>query len=280
MNEPSAFDAYAPAEMARRVEDVGVVKAQLAADKLLALAVLAGAFIALGAAFSTLAVTGSSLGYGMTRVVGGVAFALGLILVVVAGAELFTGNNLIVMAWASRRVGTGALLRNWALAYLGNLAGAVATAGIVFAAKAWDGEPAAGTALKIAAAKCSIAPIQAFLLGVLCNALVCLGVWLCFSARSTTDKILSILPPITAFVALGFEHCVANMYFLPLGLMLKGVPAVVQASGLTEPALAALSLAGSARNLAFVTLGNLVGGGGMVAGVYWFVYLRPKPRGD
>ncbi len=264
--------------MAERVEQAGVAKAGLSASSLLTLALLAGAFISLGAAFSTVAVTDSTLSFGLTRVVAGVTFSLGLILVVIAGAELFTGNLLIVMAWASRRVTTIGLLRNWVLAYIGNLFGAMATAGVMYMAHAWTfgGGSVGATALKIAAAKAALPFGEALLLGVLCNALVCLAVWLCFSARSTTDKILSILFPITAFVAMGFEHSIANMYFIPMGLLLKAEPSVVAASGLSPAQLAPLTVSGYAANLIPVTIGNMIGGGVMVAAVYWFVYLRKK----
>jgi formate/nitrite transporter len=274
------MDAYSPAEMAGRVRDVGVSKANLDRASMFALAVLAGGFIALGACFSTLSVSGVELGYGLNRLVAGVTFSLGLILVIVAGAELFTGNNLVVMAWAEGRVSLGQLLSGWVWVYVGNFAGSVATAGLVFFAAPWvaDDHEVGATALRIALAKCQLAPVQAFFLGVLCNALVCLAVWLCFSARSTTDKILSILFPITAFVALGFEHSVANMYFIPMGLLLEGEPAVRAAAGLDEAALSALSLAGFARNLVPVTLGNVLGGSLLVGAMYWFVYLRGAER--
>ncbi len=278
MDRREYMDAYAPSEMAQRVYDVGVAKAKLDLPSLFALAVLAGAFIALGACFSTLAISGVEVGYGIKRLIAGLTFSLGLILVVVAGAELFTGNNLVVMAWAQRSVSTGQLLRNWAWVYAGNLVGAVATAALVYFAAPWvaSDNQVGATAVRIALAKCKLGFGAAFFLGVLCNALVCLAVWLCFSARSTTDKILSILFPITAFVALGFEHSVANMYFIPMGLFLKNQPDVVAAGAWTAEALAPLSLAGFVRNLIPVTLGNIVGGGLLVGGIYWFIYLRGR----
>ena len=185
---------------------------------------LAGAFIALGAIFATTVVAGGSgLAFGVSRLLGGLAFSLGLILVVVGGAELFTGNNLIVMAWAGRRVSTRRLLRNWTIVYLGNLVGALATAGVLFASRQYEfGDGAVGVpALTIAAAKTNLGFVQAIALGTLCNALVCLAVWLSYSARTTADKVLCIVPPIAAFVAAGFEHCVANMFFIPIGLLIK-----------------------------------------------------------
>lgn len=283
MVEKSAvsLDALMPREMAARAEAVGVAKAGLSAFPLLALAVLAGAFISLGALFATVAAAGGqALPFGLGRLLIGLAFSLGLILVVVAGAELFTGNNLIVMAWASGKVTTAQLLRNWLLVYLGNFAGAVGTALLVFFSGHYRfGAGQVGlAALNIAQAKTDLGFVPAVLLGVLCNALVCLAVWLCLSARSTVDKILSIVPPITAFVAAGFEHSIANMYFIPLGLLIRaGAPAEFwTAAGRTAADFPGLTwdrfLLG---NLLPVTLGNIIGGAVLVGLVYWSIYLRP-----
>ncbi len=276
-----SIDAYAPAEMAQRVEGVGVKKANLDWATTFALAVLAGAFIGLGANFATLVWTDNGLGYGVSRLLGGTVFSLGLILVVVAGAELFTGNNLIVMAWASGKVRTRQLFRNWAIVYVGNFVGSLATAYGVYLARQWsfDTFKVGATALNIANTKVGLDFVSALMLGVFCNALVCLAVWLCFSARTTTDKILAIVPPIAAFVAGGFEHSVANMYFIPMGLFLRNEPQVVAASGKTVEQLASLNWYGFiVNNLLPVTLGNIIGGGIMVAAVYWFVYLRNEPE--
>lgn len=270
------IDAYAPAEIAQRVLNVGVAKARLALPDALALAVLAGAFIALGAAFATLAMTDTGLGFGPTRVLGGVAFSLGLILVVVAGAELFTGNNLVAMAWASREITTVQMARNWAIVFVGNFIGAVGTVLLVFWTRTWTlhGNSVGAKALGIAASKCNLGFSEAFVRGILCNALVCLAVWLCQSGRSTTDKILAIVWPIAGFVALGFEHSIANMYFIPLGLLLKSQPDLLAATGGSAAGLDQLTVTGFAGNLVPVTLGNIVGGTLFVAGIYWFVYLR------
>jgi formate/nitrite transporter len=259
-------DAYPPREIARKVESLGVAKARTDSLTLLALAVLAGAFISLGALFFVVVVTKSTLGFGMTRLVGGVSFCLGLILVVVAGAELFTGNNLIAMAWASKLIGTREVMRNWVLAYLGNVGGCLATVLlVVWANIAGLGGGAIGeTAIAIARAKADLSVIEAFARGILCNALVCLAVWLALGGRSATDKILAILFPITAFVAMGFEHSIANWFFLPLGLVLDGEGAV--------------SVVGATRNIVAVTAGNVVGGTLLVAGVYWVAYLRGEHR--
>jgi len=259
--DPTGIDAYAPAQMAARVERAGISKTELPALSVFALAMLAGAFIAFGAMLYTLVITDSGLGFGPSRLLSGLAFSLGLILVIVGGAELFTGNALIVMAWASRRISSAALLRNWALVYGGNFAGALGAALLVYLSGtlSLDGGAVGHSARTIAAAKLALPAGQAFFRGVLCNALVCLAVWLCYSARDVAGKILAIVWPISAFVALGFEHSVANMYLIPIG-MLAG---------------AAFDLGGFARNLLWVSLGNIAGGAGGVALVYWTIYLRP-----
>lgn len=273
-------DAYTPDEIAARVRDVGIRKASLDLPSMLALAILAGAFIALGACLSTLSIAGFDGSYGIRRLVAGLTFSLGLILVVLAGAELFTGNNLVIMAWASRLVSTRALLRSWAWVYFGNFIGAVATAVLVFLTAPWITHQFQVdiVAINTALTKIQIPPTQSFFLGILANALVCLAVWLCFGARTAGGKILAIIFPITAFVALGFEHSIANMYFFSIGLLLKGQPEIVAAGQWPAETLQALSLAGALRNLVPVTLGNIVGGAGLVGGMYWFIYLRPGAR--
>ncbi len=275
---PGGFDALPPLEMARKAEQVGESKAGMSAANTLALGVLAGAFIAMGAIFATTVTAGGAdLPYGVSRLLAGLTFSLGLILVIVAGAELFTGNNLIVMAWASRRVSTARLLRNWTLVYIGNFAGAIATAGLLFVGKQYTfGKGAVGEqALAIAAGKTNLGFVQAIALGAFCNALVCLAVWLAYGARTTADKILAIIPPIAAFVAAGFEHSVANMFFIPMGLLVKTDHAFV-ASHTTPPGFDHLTWSHFfLSNLVPVTIGNVIGGGLMVGAVYWFVYLRP-----
>ena len=285
-NNQLSFDALLPAEMAQKAENAGVAKANLGFWQMLALAVLAGAFIALGAVFATTVTAGSSriLSFGVTKLLGGLVFCLGLILVVVAGAELFTGNNLIVMAWAGGKVSTRLLLRNWGIVYVGNFVGAGMTAVLVFLSGQYAlGNGAVGlNALNIANAKVNLGFGQAIVLGVLCNALVCLAVWLCMSARTTTDKILAIIFPITAFVAAGFEHSIANMYFIPVGLLIKaGANASFWGGGLDFVAGDYANLTWGnffVANLLPVTIGNMIGGAVMVGAVYWFIYLRPQQR--
>jgi formate transporter len=277
------LDALPPAEMARKAETVGETKAAMEPANVFFLSVLAGAFIAMGAIFATTVMAGGThTAYGAIRLLGGLAFSLGLILVVVAGAELFTGNNLIVMAWASRRVSTARLLGNWALVYVGNLVGAVATAALMLVAKQYTfGHGAVGaTALTIASSKTSLGFVQAIALGAFCNALVCLAVWLTYGAHTTADKILAVIPPIAAFVAAGFEHSVANMFFIPMGLLIKTDHSWINSTdGL--PDLSHLTWERFVvHNLLPVTIGNVVGGALMVGAVYWFVYLRRRPVPD
>jgi len=288
------IDALLPAEMAVRAEYLGVRKVEMPALKMFTLAILAGAFISLGAVFATTVSAGSvsvtlpdgsaafstGLPYGFTRLLAGVVFSLGLILVVVGGAELFTGNNLIVMAWASGKVTGRALLRNWIIVYSGNFVGAIGTAILMFLSKQYTfGASAVGVAaLKTAVAKCDLAFGQALVLGILCNALVCLAVWLTYSARSTMDKIAAIVFPITAFVAAGFEHSIANMYFIPYALIVKGFDSAFMA-GISDKVTNLDALTWSnffLNNLVPVTIGNIIGGAVLVAAVYWSVFLRNK----
>lgn len=272
------IDAYTPKEMAARVEKAGIGKVRLDALSMFALAALAGAFIALGAVLYTFVVHNSSLSLGLTQLIGGLVFCLGLILVIVAGAELFTGNNLIVMACVNGDITTMQLLRNWGIVYVGNFVGALIMVALIYFSNHWSFGDVGVKALMIAHKKVSLSFTEAIAKGVLCNVLVCLAVWLCYAGRSVTDKILAILFPITAFVALGFEHSVANMYFIPAGLLLADnagmVTAASQLSGGTLD-LSQLTLAGFLlSNLLPVTIGNMLGGGVLVALVYWFIYLR------
>lgn len=256
-NNPTGLDAYKPVEVARRIEEAGVTKAALPLVPLATLSVLAGVFIGFGAAAYTMTMTGVDLTYGPARLLGGLVFCLGLALVIIGGAELFTGNTLLVMAFVDGRVGAGAIARNWAVSFGGNFAGALGLVALMAATGLFSG-PMGATAAKIASAKVSLGFVEAFSRGILCNALVCLAVWLTFAGHSATDKLLAILLPISAFVLLGFEHSIANMYLIPAG-WLAGAP---------------VTAAGFAHNLFAVTLGNIVGGAGGVALSYWLAYGR------
>jgi formate transporter len=278
-----ALDALPPAQIAARAADVGAVKADMDATRTLTLGVLAGAFIGLGAAFATTVAAGAAdtLPFGVTRLLMGLVFSLGLVLVVVAGAELFTGNNLIVIAWAEGRISPRRLARNWALVYLGNLIGAIATAAIVLAAGQYrfGGGSVGVSALGIAEAKAGLGVTQAIALGALCNALVCLAVWLSYGARSVTDKVVAVVFPISAFVALGFEHSIANMYFLPLAVLVRdhAPPGFWREADVAAADFPHVTWADAiVNNLLPVTLGNVFGGSVMVGLVYWAVYLRGR----
>jgi formate/nitrite transporter len=269
------FNAYSPSEIQDAVETVGVKKANMPLLPCFMLAVVAGGSIGLGALYYTIVASDAELSFATTRVAGGLAFSLGLALVLVGGAELFTGNNLIVMAWASRRVSTRAMLRNWLIVYCGNLVGALGLAVLVLLAHHLDmnGGRIGLSILNTAVGKISPDVITLFFKGVLCNLLVCMGVWLAYAGRSVTDKIVGLILPVSAFVAAGFEHCIANMYFLPLAWLMTAtgqVPQGFDASVITLP--------GIIHNLVPVTLGNIAGGSGFVGLAYWIIYRKGTQR--
>ncbi len=282
-SQPSTFDELLPAEMAAKAQSIGIKKANLDFISTFALAVLAGAFIALGCIFFTVSQTtgGTAVSWGLSRVVGGLTFSLCLFLGIVGGAERFTGNNLIFMAWASRQLSTWKVLRNWGIVYVGNLCGAVATALVVFWGQHYEfAKGGVGlTALNIGLAKVNYDFVQAIILGILCNAMVCLAVWLTYSARTVMGRIMAIIFPIAGFVAAGFEHCVANMYFIPYSILVRsGAGADFwQSIGTTADAYSRLTWGNFiVDNLIPVTIGNIIGGVFFVALVYWVVYLRNK----
>ena len=269
--QPPIFNlqAYSPAEIEETIEKVGVKKANLPFLASFMLAIVAGGGIGFGALYYTIVASDPSLSFATARVVGGLVFTLGLTLVLVGGAELFTGNNLIVMAWASGRVSAATMLRNWAIVYLGNLVGSLGLVILVFSSHHLDmNDGRIGlSVLNTAAGKIRPDMATLFVKGILCNVLVCAAVWLAYAGRSVTDKIVAVILPISGFVAAGFEHCVANMYFLPLAWLLVQAghaPATFDASPIT--------IAGIIHNLVPVTLGNIVGGAGFVGAVYWAIY--------
>jgi len=277
-----SVDAYTPQQIAARVQQLGATKATGDPLQVFALAVLAGAFIALGAAFFTVVTYDpGSIAGGLLRLMGGLVFCLGLILVVVAGAELFTGNNLIVMAFVDGKVTLGQLLKNWLIVYLGNFVGAMGMLLMIYFSGHWQlADGAVGAkAIAIANSKVNLSWLEALFRGILCNVLVCLALWLCYAGRTVVDKVLAILFPITAFVALGFEHSVANMYFIPAGLLASLDPQMLQS--LMPVNLDNLTIAGFLwHNLLPVTLGNMLGGGLFVGLVYWFIYLRKNKESN
>lgn len=276
MSEMFGFDAFSPKEVAERIDAIGVAKARLPLRAMFMLSVLAGAFIGLGSTAFVLVQSDASLGFAASRFLGGLVFSLGLLLVVVAGAELFTGNNLLAMAWADGRITSAEVLRNWCVVAAGNLVGAAGLALLVAWARLGDmhGGDVAIQAAKIAAAKADLPAHVGFFRGVLCNLLVCMAVWMATAGRSVTDKTVAIVPPITVFVAAGFEHSIANMFFFPLAMLLHAA----------DPGLAAtaapVSLSDMAVNLGPVIAGNLVGGSVLVALVYWVIYRAGNRSGS
>lgn len=275
------FDDYSPSGIAKRVEAAGVKKAKLNFLSLFLLSILAGAFIAIASEFFILVTFDSNLGVGLTKLIGGICFSIGLILVVIAGAELFTGNTMIVMAFASRIVSWKQLLKNWSVSYVGNFIGSLVIVLLMYLTNQWKTKEflLGAKALQIAATKVNLGFLEAFASAILCNALVCLAVWLCFSARTVVSKIAAIIFPITAFVASGFEHSIANMYFIPIGMVLKNNPDVIEALSKTAPYLdiSRLNVTGLLGNLLPVTLGNIIGG--VVMGlIYWVIIIFPQKK--
>ena len=279
------IDAYAPVKMADKVGHVGVAKSQLSSLTTFALSILAGVFIALGIQLSMLVTHTATSSYGLNQLVGGVAFTLALVLIVIAGAELFTGNCLIAMSFMARKITGKDLARNLIIAFIGNFIGALTLVLWIYVSKQWTiNNYLLGAKIVLAANdKVNIPFGAAFARGVICNALVCLGIWLCYSARSNMDKILALLWPISCLIACGFEHCVVNMWLIPMGLVLKGNSAVLAAAekfhgGKLDLSNLTLFKGFLIDNLFPVVLGNLFGGIVLVAGVYWFIYLRPSKR--
>jgi formate transporter len=254
-----SVDAFAPREIATRLEAANILRASLPARSLILLGLLGGLYIGFGGALATLVLTDNALGFGLGRFVAGLSFSLGLIMLVVAGGELFTGNNLMVLAYAGRKISTRAVLRNWSIVFAANTVGAILLALAIHASGVLDGNAVKATAVRIAETKAQLAIGPAFVRGILCNMLVCLAVWLSAGARSVEGKAIAIALPIGAFVALGFEHCIANLYLLPIG-MLSG---------------AQVGLGDAVGNLLPVTLGNMLGGV-LVAVAYYFVYLAKE----
>ena len=279
------IDAYAPAKMADRVGMVGVAKSQLGTLTTFALSILAGVFIALGMQLSMVVTHTATSNYGLNQLVGGVAFTLSLVLIVIAGAELFTGNCLIAMSFMARKITGKDLARNLIIAFIGNFIGALTLVLWIYNSNQWTiNNYLLGAKIVLAANdKVSLPFGVAFTRGVLCNALVCLGIWLCYSGRSNMDKILSLLWPISCLIASGFEHCVVNMWLIPMGLILKGNSAVLAAAEKVHGGQLDLSNLTFFKgflidNLVPVVFGNLFGGIVLVAGVYWFIYLRPSKK--
>jgi formate/nitrite transporter len=263
-------DTYSPDEISKRILLVGVAKSKLPFLSLSLLGILAGAFIGFGALFYTTIISDTSLSFAWARLLGGLCFSLGLVLVIIAGAELFTGNVLIALAWADKKVSLAQLLRNWAIVSFSNFTGAAGLALLVFFSGSWKmNDGAIGDAyLQIAINKSMMPFWELFALGILCNNLVCLAIWMSFAGRTVTDKCLVIIFPITAFVAAGFEHSIANMYFYSIAIFLKMGGHHLPING------DVISISGMLNNLVPVVLGNILGGSVLVALIYWLIYRR------
>jgi formate/nitrite transporter len=264
-------EAYSPAEIQDKVEKLGVKKARMPFLPEFMLSIVAGGSIALGGMFFVIILADPTLGFAFQRLFGGIVFALGLALVMIGGAELFTGNCLIVMAWSNGQIRTGELLRNWTVVWFGNLVGALGIVFLLFMAHFADlNSGNVGTAIvKLAVGKLTPDMTTIFFKGILCNILVCLGVWLAYAGRSVADKMSGMVLPVACFVAAGFEHCVANMFFLPMAWVLSETGHV--AAGVD---VSAITMANIVHNLIPATLGNIVGGAGFVGGIYWLIYRK------
>ena len=264
-------DALAPAQIETKAEAVGEAKAGMGTRQTFVLACLAGLFIGMGGMFMLLVKSDSTLPFATSQLLGGLAFSLGLFAVVMAGAELFTGNSLMICGRLSGRYSRRQLAHSWTVVYLGNLVGSLALVLLLTLAnfRGMNSGAVGATAVTVAAAKINQGWWVIFFRGVMCNVLVCLAVWMSFGARTAVDKLCVVTLPVIAFVACGFEHCVANMFFLPMGLatMLSGVvPQGVDMS--------ALNLGGIVWNLSASTLGNLAGGVCIIGLSYWLAYAR------
>jgi formate/nitrite transporter len=264
-------DAYSPAEIQDGVEKLGVKKAHMPFLPEFMLSIVAGCSIAFGGMFFVIVLADPTLGFAVQRLMGGGVFALGLALVMICGAELFTGNCLIVMAWSNGQVRTSELLRNWTIVWIGNFAGALSIVFLLYMAHFADlNNGNAGTAIvKLAIAKMAPDMTTIFFKGILCNVLVCLGVWLAYAGRSVSDKMAGMILPVACFVAAGFEHCVANMFFLPMAWVLSETGHV--AAGVD---VSSITMVNIAHNLIPTTLGNIVGGSGFVGLIYWVIYRK------
>jgi formate transporter len=268
-------DAFTPSEVALKVKTLGVKKANMPFLPLLILSMMAGAFISFGAMYYTVVMTHPSEAYGAAKLLGGVSFSLGFILVVIVGGELFTGNNLIVLAWAKKNVSTLQIIKNWSLVYIGNAIGALLTVYLVFISGFLEGghHSFGATAIQLGLAKVDISNTEAFVRGLFCNALVCLASWMVYASRSVTDKVFAVVFPISAFVAMGFEHCIANIFMIPLGIIASLDPHALALTGLSADALQNLTVSGFLEKLLPVTLGNIFGGSIMVGMSLYFAYL-------
>lgn len=270
-------DCAAGAAIEAKGETVGVNKSKMEMRSVIPLSMLAGIFIGLGALFMTYVKADTTLSFAASSVLGGLVFSLGLICVVVAGAELFTGNSLMVMAALSKKISWASLAKNWVVVWVFNLIGSLILVAVVFGCGNMGlaaGDNTLGNQMvAVASGKINLSAAQIFFRGIMCNLLVCLAVWMGFAGRTVIDKIFTCIFPVMAFVAMGFEHCVANMFFLPMGVVAAGQGFGTQ----LDPALLAnVTAGGAAYNICFATLGNIVGGAIFVGIMYWWAYHKKE----
>lgn len=276
----NSFDSLPPNEIAEKVAHADMQKVHTSAFSTFILAILAGALIAIAGVYFTFASSQIIVTRTFTQIFAGLLFSFGLMAIVITGAQMFTGNTLGIMNIASRRLKITKLLKNWIIVYVGNYVGAAITAGVLYMSHAWtkNNYQFGIKALTIASNKVNLGFVDAFFLGILANALVCLAIYLASSGKKVSDKILAILFPTAAFIAMGFEHCVANMYFLTFGLIIKNDPSLLsamQTAGVSVDT-SHLDYVGIAHNLLPVTLGNIVGGSIFVGIMYWLAFMRNK----
>ena len=270
-------DALGPAAIEAKAETLGVGKANMPVGKAFGLAILAGMFIGMGGMFMTLVKSDATLSFTASSLLGGLSFCLGLFLVIAAGSELFTGNCLMIMGKLSDKYSWAQMLKSWVVVWVGNLVGALILVFILYFAGFYtmNGGAVGNTMMTVAAGKIAPAWGTLFFRGIMCNFLVCLAVWIGFGGRTIVDKFCTVILPICAFVACGFEHCVANMYFLPMGLVMKMSGAVAY-TGTAN--IDVITIMGILKNISAATLGNIVGGCILVGVIYWLVYAKKSEK--
>lgn len=271
-------DARSAVALEQQAENVAIGKTKLEPGRCFALSILAGMMIGMGATFMLFVKADATLSFAVSQILGGLCFSLGLICVIVAGAELFTGNALMVCAALSKKISWGALVKNWVIVYVGNLVGSLLLVAILVGANtAGMGSGAVGAAMvNTAYAKINMGWGTIFFRGIMCNMLVCLAVWMGFAGRTVIDKIFTTIFPVMAFVACGFEHCVANMFFLPMGVVALNMGAYGTAfdAAKAEALKQVVNVGGVVWNIGAATLGNIVGGAILVGVLYWISYHR------
>ncbi len=264
------YGSLAPSQMEQKACEVGQAKSVMPIWQIIPLSMFAGMFISCGALFMLVVKSDTTLSFAASQVLGGVCFSLGLICVIVCGAELFTGNNLMVIGALEHRYAWSKIIRNWIFTWMFNFLGSLLIVAIVYFADiaSMNNGEVGQAMMNTAVSKINLDWLTIFFRGILCNFLVCLAVWMSFSGKNVIDKIFTSIFPVMAFVSIGAEHCVANMFFLPMGLVVKSAGVIES----TNPNIACLDLGGVFYNISAATLGNLIGGCILVGIMYWCAY--------